>query len=202
MKALILGYAGTGRELASWLLQEGYAEIQFLDDFKTNPDVVGVIQDWERYGSCDIFSAIGSYSTMAVRKKIHALIPLSRFSSCFSSASTVLSNNIGSGTVVFPNSIVSIDAHVGDLNLIYHNCVVSHDVRIGCNSIISNGVVLSGSVQIGNDSYIGAGSVVIEGKSIGNGCIVAAGSTVVCDVPDNTIYIAPKKMTLNKYWKL
>ena len=200
-KALLLGYGGTGRELASWLPQLGFDSCSYLDDRVENSQVIGSIPQWNQFSDYHFFATIGSYRSMNNRKTVLDEIPANFFATAISPLAALFADNdkIGHGSLVFPFSVVSDSAQVGDFCLLYHSSIVSHDCVISCNSIISNGAVLSGSSVVGENSYIGANSTVLEGITIGENCVVAAGSTVIEDIPDNCIYYGPGKVAKNKY---
>ena len=198
-KAIILGFGGTGKELACWLPDLGYDHPLFLDDYVSDPKVLGGLELWNQHNDASFFFAMGSYRSMMKRKKILEKIPASLFPVCIAKQSTCYSRQLGDGCLVFPNSVITCDVKIGVFNLFYHNCVISHDAIIGNNNIIANGSIVSGNAKVGDNCYIGANAVVIEGIEIGNNCIIAAGSSVVHDVPDNMIYYGPKKIVENKY---
>lgn len=199
-KAILLGYGGTGRELACWLSEIGYDNISYLDDFLANKDVLGKIEQWPNYSNHKFFATIGSYKSMARRKSILELIPDDNFGTAISPKAAVYSDKIGKGCLIFPFSVIGASVRIGGYCLLYHSCVISHDSKVADNCIVSNGAVVSGGVTIGENTYIGANSTILEGISIGSNCIVAAGATVVEDVPSDSIYYGPKKIVGNKYF--
>ncbi len=197
--AVLLGYAGTGRELASWLPKLGYSKIIYLDDVVANESVVGTIKKWNEFSLHDFFATIGSYRSMVRRLSVLETIPKELFSRAVSPHAADYSEHLGAGCLIYPFSTICSNVRLGDFCLIYHSCTISHDSALEKNCIVSNGAVVSGGVTIGENCYIGANATILEGVSIGDNCIVAAGATVTHDVPPRTIYVNPKKHMVNKY---
>lgn len=201
-KIIILSASGTAHELKDLICNSTkFQFVGFLDDNIINNNVIGLISDWKQFNNSNLFvSALGSYKSMSVRKKLLKQIPLKCFITYIHELAYIYSSaNIASSSVIFPNSIISAQVDIGIHSLIYHNSTVAHNSKVGNYSMISNGVNISGNVIIGENSYIGVGSTIIEGITIGNNCIVGAGATVINNVPDNHIYISNKKIIHNKY---
>jgi sugar O-acyltransferase (sialic acid O-acetyltransferase NeuD family) len=198
-KAILLGYGGSARELATWLPELGYHEIVYLDDVVSNPHVIGTFAQCIEHAADGVFATIGNYKSMPQRLSVLQAIPESRFAQALSPKAAVYAEHIGVGCLVYPFSTICSDARLGDFCLVYHSCTVSHDSVVGRNCIISNGAVVSGGVDIGDDCYIGANSTILEGIVVGKNSIIAAGATVIHDVPDGSIYYAPNKLSVNKY---
>jgi len=94
---------------------------------------------------------------------------------------------IGEGTTICAESILTCDIKIGKHVLINIGCLISHDVELGDYVSLASGVNLAGRVGIGDGSWIGIGSSVIEDVTIGKNCFLGAGSIVVEDIPDNSL---------------
>jgi sugar O-acyltransferase (sialic acid O-acetyltransferase NeuD family) len=199
-KVIILGYGGTGREIAS-ILTPTYTVIGFLDDRKKEHSVLGPISDYPQYISqALICSALGSVRSMSIRRSILQSISLSSFISHLDDSVRRYSDiTIGTGVAVCPYSIISCNTIIGNHVFIYHHVIISHDSKIGNFTILSNRACISGNVTIGENCYIGAGAVIVEGITIGDNSIIAANATVIKDVPAASIYISPKKIRKNRF---
>jgi acetyltransferase EpsM len=92
--------------------------------------------------------------------------------------------DIGAGTLLAPNALVTTRARVGAHCILNVKASVSHDcvVEDFCN--INPNATICGDVRLGEGCYIGAGAVVIEKRTIGAWSVVGAGSVVTRDLPD------------------
>jgi len=91
---------------------------------------------------------------------------------------------IGQGTLLAPNVIITTRARIGHHCILNVKVSVSHDCVIGDFVNINPGAVICGSVDIGAGAYIGAGAVIKDRIRIGRGVTVGAGAVVVHDLPD------------------
>jgi len=199
-KALILSAGGTASELAD-LLGFEYEVIHFLDDNKIeNDNVIGGFSDVEKLApDYDLYSAIGSFSTMGFRKNYLEKVNVEWLSFLSDKAFIYPSAQISDSIIVFPNSVLAANSKVDMYGFVYHNCVLSHDSWLGKYSMLSNNVTVSGNVSIGENTYVGTGAVILEGLNIGKNCIIAAGATVVDHVSDNSIYTRTNEIKNNHY---
>lgn len=197
---IILTCGGTGREIRE-VAKDSFNVLGFLDDCKVGPEILGTLQDIEKFkGRAKLCSGLGNYRKMNRRLAILETIDLNYFANVFARDSRVYSDAaLGIGILVFPFAVISSGATIGNHVLIYHSCVVAHDTAVGDFSILANAVTLSGQVTIGTNCYIGAGATVLEGISIGDNSIIAAGATVVKSVASNTIYISKDDSRPNRY---
>lgn len=92
---------------------------------------------------------------------------------------------IGEGTLLAPNVIVTTRAVIGRHSILNVRVSVSHDCLIGDFANINPGAILCGRVSIGDGAYIGAGVIVRDGIRVGPGVTVGAGAVVIEDLPDN-----------------
>ena len=99
---------------------------------------------------------------------------------------------IGLGTSIIGNAIITNNVTVGDGCLIYMNTSITHDVEIGDFVQVSPGVSVLGRSRIKDFTMIGAGAVVLPDIEIGKNCIIGAGAIVTKEVPDNSIVVGVK----------
>lgn len=95
----------------------------------------------------------------------------------------------GEGCAVLAGAIVGTGARLADNVIVNTRAVVEHDCRIESHAHIASGAVLAGGVSVGEGAHVGAGSVVRQGLKIGRGAVIGVGAAVVCDVPDDAVYV-------------
>lgn len=93
------------------------------------------------------------------------------------------SSDIGPGTIVLDNVVVTADATIGQHVVIMPNCTVTHDVVLDDFATLAAGVTLGGSVRVGEAAYIGMNASVRQGLHIAAEAIVGMGAVVLGDVP-------------------
>jgi len=92
---------------------------------------------------------------------------------------------IGDGSNVLSQVIISNDVSVGKGTILYFNVILTHDVKVGNFVEISPGAILLGRCVVGNYSQIGSHATILPDIKIGANVIVAAGAVVTENVPDN-----------------
>lgn len=97
--------------------------------------------------------------------------------------------NIGAGTLLAPNAIVTTRTNIGNHCILNIKSSVSHDCEIGDFCNINPDATICGNVRIGNSCYVGAGAIIKEKISIGAGATIGAGAVVIRDVPDGATVV-------------
>ena len=110
---------------------------------------------------------------------------------------------IGKGSIIMPNAIISNFVSIGDFVHINFGTYVGHDCRIGNFVTISPGVNCCGFVTLMDRSFIGAGATIIQGDSssyryIGKDSVLGIGSTLITNLPDNETYSGNPARTFGK----
>jgi sugar O-acyltransferase (sialic acid O-acetyltransferase NeuD family) len=103
--------------------------------------------------------------------------------------SSVLLNDdveIGSGSVVCPNVVLSHSARVGDYVSINLSSTVGHDAVVGDFCSIMSHVDVTGGVQLGQRVFVGSHATVLPGVEVGHDAVIGAGSAVIRRVPSAT----------------
>lgn len=195
-KLHIFGAGGFGREVA-WLAQQIYAggvDITFVADQTQHmgPPIHGIEV---KHLSQAVF-APDTYFVVAVgnpspRRAIAEKMALAGHEPTTLIHPNVLTSphvDIGAGTIICANSVITCDVKIGRHVHINLACTVGHDVEIGSYSTISPGVNISGNVHIGREVFIGTNACIINGSVdkplvIGDGAVIAAGACVTRDVP-------------------
>jgi serine O-acetyltransferase len=76
------------------------------------------------------------------------------------------------------------------------NCVIFQQVTIGSNTLSdTNGF---GAPQIGDNCYMGAGAKIVGGITVGNNVRIAANAVVYESVPDNSVVLSGKQVTISR----
>lgn len=198
-RVVILSAGGTAREAAHWLARD-YRLVGFLDDVVKTEQVVGPLSAVEKFATnALVFSALGSYRSMAWRMSFLERLQAVQFVGMCASATVYPTAILDRTSVLFPGSVLSSEATMGKHSFLYHGVIVSHDSKVGDYSILANGAVISGGVMIGSNCYVGANATILEGRKVGNNSIIAAGAVVVSDVPPCSIYIGPGRIKPNGY---
>lgn len=96
---------------------------------------------------------------------------------------------IGIGSTICYNNILSIDSKIGKFVYLNFNCIIPHDTTIGDYSSLMNNVILSGNVTVGKRVYIGSNAFVKQGIKIGDDAVIGAGTVVLKDVPSGATVV-------------
>lgn len=90
--------------------------------------------------------------------------------------------HINKGCNILAGVKISNDVNIGMGTMIYYNSIITHDVIIGEFCEISPDVKLLGRSKIGDFVQIGAGAIIFPDVTIGSNSIIASGSVVRNDV--------------------
>jgi sugar O-acyltransferase (sialic acid O-acetyltransferase NeuD family) len=90
---------------------------------------------------------------------------------------------IGEGTCIAPNVIITAGVRVGRHSILNVKASVSHDCSLGDFVNINPGATVCGWVTIGEGAFIGAGATIKDRINIGAGTIIGAGAVVTRDIP-------------------
>lgn len=97
---------------------------------------------------------------------------------------------IGEGSIIGIDCIVSTDVHIGRHVFLNMRTVVGHDAEINdfCSCLVN--CIIAGGVLIKDCSLLGSGCIIMEKKLIGRHCKVAMGSVVCFDVEDQNVVLS------------
>jgi sugar O-acyltransferase (sialic acid O-acetyltransferase NeuD family) len=198
---IILGAAGTGREVLGWLRDGacggGRGTICFLDDdpqkWQRQLDgalVLGPLQAATQHLSARFVDALGGPKSFAKRPALISHIPDERFLTLVHPSAHVPSGaTLGPGALVFPHVTLGAGAVIGRHVTLMGNSVVNHDAVVGEFSIVASLASLSGGVHLGRCCYVGAGSHVRQGLTIGAGAMLGMGSIVVDEIAPGAVVV-------------
>jgi sugar O-acyltransferase (sialic acid O-acetyltransferase NeuD family) len=195
-KIAIYGSKGFGFEIKSLIDQINQVSpkfefIGFFDDAYKKGDelngqkLLGGIKDLNQIDyNLDIVFAIGNPK---IKKQLSQQIRNTNISHpVLIHPSAILSTdrlNIGKGTIITANNVVTVNINIGEHVLINWSCTVGHDSTIGSFSSIMPSVNISGEVNIGEGVFCGTGAKIINQTNIGAYSIIGAGAVVTNDIP-------------------
>jgi len=195
----IYGAGGFAREVA-WLLSSldydfiGYVE----DDAPQGKELSGIpVFSWDVF--CNSFAgvhiavAIGDPDgrERVVNKCTEA--GLSFVTLIHPSVKVSSSVEIGEGSIVCCENVLTVDIVIGRHVYINLDCTIGHDARIGDFSTLAPGVHVSGNVCIGRLVYVGTGAVIINGETgnplkVGDKAVIGAGASVIKGVSPRSLW--------------
>ena len=133
---------------------------------------IGVGKPFIRYKLYEKFKAIGGVYTSTISDKAS----VGKFDV-----------EIGEGTNILNNAIISNTAKLGKGCLVYYSVIITHDCKIGHFVELSPNAILLGNVTVGDFSQIGSNATILPNVSLGKNVIIGAGSVVTKDIPDNCL---------------
>jgi acetyltransferase EpsM len=193
---VIIGAGGHGAEVAAYILDQGLPLLGAIDDGKpTAPwqgtQLLGGLADLASICAAhDQVRYLTAFGSNSLRRKIVKRVESLGITNLMpatlqhSKAWTGLGVQIGSGTLLAPQSLVTTRATIGQHCILNVKASVSHDCVVGdwCN--LNPGATLCGDVHLGEGVSIGAGATVLEKRKIGAWTIIGAGAVVTQDLPE------------------
>jgi sugar O-acyltransferase (sialic acid O-acetyltransferase NeuD family) len=202
----IVGAGGFGRELELWLRQvpensRDFKIIGYLDD---NLHALDGFQGFYKiFGKIDEFDfkrtdyAVISISDPSIKENVYNLLANKVKLYTFIAYNAIVGDrkNIGEGSVICPNTIVSANAVVGKCVTVNCGTQLGHDSKTGDFSSFMANVMIGGEVTIGNKVYFGSQSTLVPGKKICNDVKISAGSIVIRSINKSGVYFGnPAKL--------
>jgi sugar O-acyltransferase (sialic acid O-acetyltransferase NeuD family) len=105
---------------------------------------------------------------------------------------------IGVGTIIMANTVITNDVTIGMGCLINPNCTISHDTIIGDFVEVSPGVQITGRCVIGNLCNIGTNATILPKVKLSNKVIIGAGAVVTKDVASGQTAVGIPAKPINK----
>ncbi|MFB7891640.1 NeuD/PglB/VioB family sugar acetyltransferase [Microbacterium sp. NPDC056044] len=93
------------------------------------------------------------------------------------------SSDVGPGSILLDNVVVTADAALGRHVVVMPNCTITHDDVLEDFVTLAAGVSLGGTVTVGEAAYLGMNASVRQGLAIGSESTVGMGAVVLQDVP-------------------
>lgn len=203
----IVGAGGFGREVLQWSLDAGYGSgdwtfAGFLDD---NPAAVAgvpglagaVVRPLQSYAPQPGDHLICGIALPRVKKRCVELLLQrgARFLTVVHPTAVVGRDvQIGTGCVLCPGVVTTVDLTVGDFVTLNCGAAIGHDARIGAWSTLNGHCDVTGRVQLGEGVLMGTHAAVIPGIQVGDWAVIGAGSVAMRHVaPETTVVGVPAR---------
>lgn len=196
-KIIIVGAGGMGREVLQWIkdinkVSHEWDIIGFIDDNTDALDgkecdysVIGRISDWEVKD--DEYFVMGIAGPAAKEMVADSLKSRgAKFATLIHPRARIGEfNEIGEGTVIYPDASMSVNVKVGNFVTLLGS-TVGHDAVIEDYVSIMGNCNINGNVRVGRSAFLGCQTVTVPGRKIGEKAYVSAGSVVMTNVRANT----------------
>ena len=192
---IIYGSGGHAREIAALVnelnaVTPTWSFLGFLDDDAQkhgirigDGEVLGGHAWWQRHTSVAVSIAIGG---SVARRRVATMLPGAAFATLVHPSAIVGPRvNIGAGSMVCANTVITCDVTIGSHVIINVGATVAHDAALDDFATLAPRVGLAGGTRIGEGTDMGIGSVTIQNVAVGPWSIVGAGATVARDLPAN-----------------
>lgn len=202
----ILGAGGFGREVFQWMketldFETSYQFKGFLDDntgaldtFDFEAGVVGSIQEYTYKKGDVLICGLGKPDIKSAVCKPLLEMGADFLTLIHPSAKIGRACEIGLGSVICPNVILTCDVQLGAFVMMNIMSTAGHDVRVGDWSTVSAHCDCTGGVEIGESVFIGSGARIIPNKKVASNARVGAGSVVIRDVSEGlTVFGNPAR---------
>lgn len=208
----IIGASGFGREVESWISSSdnflaNYSLKGFLDDninaLEGYPSDYNVISKIDDFRFKDDECVLLCITEPEIKEKIVRRINgRARFLSFIHESSLIgKSVNIGEGTIIGPNCVLTTNVKIGPFVTIVLGTTVGHDSVISDFASLMVQVTISGKVEIGKYVFIGNNSNVYPGKKVGEKTKISAGSSVFKDIPQNSLVWGNPSRCISRFYK-
>ena len=169
MRLIIIGAGGYGRTVADVAVQTGlYHQILFLDDRRTDPDVVGICENFRQF--CDSNTAFyPAFGNNQVR--LNWINRLKETGCCLATiihpaAYVSPTAKIMPGTVILPKAVVGTDC------VVMSGCIVNYGAIVDHGCVIEEGVHVCLGAIVKAENRIPACMKVEAGEVIENSTYV------------------------------
>lgn len=202
----IIGAGGFGRELELWLSLTpdafrdfviiGYLDdnLHALDGFPSGYKILGTIDNYD-FKITDY--AVVSLADPLIKENVYdRLKGRVRFYTFIASSAIVGDlKNIGEGSVICPNTIISTNTVIGKCVTVNCGSQIGHDSKIGDFSSFMANVMIGGEVVITDRVYFGSQSVLVPRTRICDDAKISAGSVVIGSIRKKGVYFGnPAKL--------
>ncbi|MHC4875991.1 MAG: NeuD/PglB/VioB family sugar acetyltransferase [Planctomycetota bacterium] len=207
-RVLIVGAGGFGREILHWLdtaVQSGDvpdwkiggfldANPRALADFDIDLPIVGDPANYEPQADDVFLCAIGAPKTKL--KVCRSLLERGADFPAWVHPTALVGarSRIGRGSLLLPNSGISVDVTLGEFVTLNCRAVVGHDAVVGDGCTLNSFVDVAGAAVLGTGVLVGSHGVVAPRAKVGDFTTIGAGSVVVRRTkPETTVLGVPAK---------
>lgn len=198
-RLLIIGAGGFGRELEDWLEaypadKKDWTITGYLDDnldaltgYETKYRVLGRIKEFS-YSEKDY--CLLTIADPEIKENIYNFLKGRIAFYTFIHPSVIIGGNVevGEGTIVYPNTIISTNCKIGRLVSMGCGNHIGHDSVIGDYSSLMASVDLGGRTKIGSKVYVGSKATIVPGKKIADSTKISAGAVVINSINSAATY--------------
>ncbi len=96
-------------------------------------------------------------------------------------------NNLGEGSIIFPNNYIGYKTDIGSCCFVQPGCHIEHHNVIGNFCDINPGLITGGFTKISDLCEINLSVKIINKINIGKNSRIGAGSLVLKNIPDNSL---------------
>ena len=186
---VIIGYGQESQIVKEIINLNGDRIIGYLDDYKTDKEVLGKITDIDKLIGFD-FYFINTITDNEVRKKIcEENKNLKWYKAIHPDAIISKEAAIGCGCIIHAGTIVNNEAEIGPFTILNTGCIVEHNCKIHEYNHLCPRVTICGNVKIKELNTIGAGAVAINNIIINRKNVIGAGAVITKDILEtNGVY--------------
>jgi UDP-perosamine 4-acetyltransferase len=203
VEIILVGASKKARLVLDFLEQEGRAQgvIGFVDrdpalwnTLVAGKRVIGSLETALTTASAQstAFCICLSERFFADRSRIAAQIAEHGFSTVSlisDSADVSPSATVASGTILFPNVRVGMNAAVGAYVTAYTGALIEHDCVIAANVEIASRAVLAGGVRVKSGAFVGINATILPNLVVGEGATIGGGAVVTKDVEAEAVVV-------------
>jgi len=169
------------------------------DSFKGIP--IYPFEDIENYLSVadhEFIVCVGYTQMNNIRKRIYGEIIKKGYgiTGYIHPSATVLSKNIGIGTLVFEKAVIGRHVSLGIGNIIYPCALIAHHTIVGDYNFFAISSSVAGNIIVGSNCFIGNNASTKDGIRISDYTLIGAGGYVAEDTQPYSVYVPPKSVHL------
>lgn len=108
------------------------------------------------------------------------------------------SDNIGEGTMIWPNCYIGPNVRIGLCNIIQASCTLAHDNELGDFNYLAPSVVMGGRSKVCSHSFIGLNSTVKSDVILNDYTLLGCGCNMLANSASHGCYVGnPAKILSN-----
>lgn len=187
----IVGAGSFGRELESWLelISEDERDWEiagFLDSVQGKgklsfPSKYQIVGDEKSFPLTKDDYVVISIANPVIRENIYSELKdkVSFYTYISPKAIVGKYNNIGEGSIICPNCIITTNVQLGKCTIVNIGTQIGHDVIIGNFCSLMTNIDIAGKCSLGERVFMGTNSTIIPGKRIADDIKIGAGCIVI-----------------------